>query len=146
MPGLRDPVLMQKKKDFELKFKSAVQSDKKLNKQYGNLWDQINSIESRKREISNKLFVLTMNSRNTSEYFFIASDVIYLARQLKKPEEKRDEDYVGAELDTTIQNLFPTDFDKDYEMTLLQNQIVLMIKYLGKDNKVVKKITDGKAG
>ena len=49
------------------------------------------------------------------------------------------------ELDSTIQNLFPADFDEDYEMTLLQKQVSLMIKYLGEDNKIVQKITDGKS-
>ncbi len=144
LAGLRDPVLMQRKKDFEETFKTAVQSDKKLDKKYGNLWNEIDSIQVQKREVTNKLYILTMNSRRTSEYFFIASDVIYLARELKKPEDKRDEEYIGGKLDSTIQNLFPADIDKNYEMTLLQNQVDLMIKYLGKDNKVVKKITGGK--
>ena len=102
LAGLRDPVLMQKKKDFEEKFKNAVQSNEKLDPQYGNLWDKIDSLENQKREISNKLYVMTLNSKRTSEYFFIASDVISLARELKKPEEKRDQEYIGAELDTTI--------------------------------------------
>ncbi len=144
LAGLRDPVLMQRKKDFEEKFKSAVQSDEKLDKKYGNLWNKIDSIQIQKREITNKLYVLTLNSRRTSEYFFIASDVIYLARQLKKPEDKRDEEYKGDELDSTIKNIFPSDFDEKYEMTLLQNQVAQMIEYLGKDDKVVEKITDGK--
>ncbi len=144
LSGLRDPVLMQKKKDFELKFKNAVQSNKELDKKYGNLWDQIDSVENQKREITNKLFVLSMDSRKTSEYFFIASDVISLARELKKPEDKRDSDYIGEELDSTIQNIFPTDMDKNYEKTLLDNQVALIIKYLGQNNKVVQKITGGK--
>ncbi len=144
LAGLRDPVLMQKKKDFENKFKNAVQSDKQLNQKYGSLWDQIDSIEAQMRKISNKLYVMTLNSKRTSEYFYIASDVISLARELKKPEDKRDQFYIGNELDSTIQNLFPADFDEDYEMTLLRKQVSLMIKYLGEDNKIVQKITDGK--
>jgi hypothetical protein len=37
LAGLRDPVLMQRKKDFEKNFNTAVQSDTELNKQYGDL-------------------------------------------------------------------------------------------------------------
>ena len=144
LAGLRDPILMQKKKDFEEKFKYAVQSNEKLNPQYGTLWDKIDSLESQKREISNKLYVMTLNSKRTSEYFFIASDVISLARELKKPEEKRDQEYIGAELDTTIKYLYPSDLDKGYELSLLETQVEKMIKYLGKNNKIVQQVTDGK--
>ncbi len=143
--GLRDPFLMQRKRDFENNFKQAVQSNKKLNQIYGMLWDDIGDIQNELRNISNQLFVLTLNSRRSSEYFFIASEVISLARELKKPYIERDENYKGDKLDSTIQNIFPSEFDEKYQKSLLENQLKLIIKYLGKENKIVEKITNGKS-
>jgi hypothetical protein len=146
LDGLRSPVLMQRKKDFEKTFRASVDADPELKSKYSNLWDKI--AESRKQlgEISNKNFALSMNQLSTPKYYFIADEVIAIAENLKLPESERDDLYVGEELDNTLATLFPEDFDADMANLLLEKKIDALYLYLGADDPLVKKFTGGKQG
>jgi Peptidase S46 len=143
LDGLRNPILMQKKKDFEDKFKSSVKSDPELNSVYGNLWNEITQNRNDLRKISNEQYALELNPVNTSEYFTIAQELVELAQQLKLPEDQRYYYYKGDELDTTIDEIFPDSFDYEQNKELLQEQLEHMVKYLGRDNIYVKELVDG---
>ena len=123
LDGLRDPVLMQRKKDFEKTFRAAVDADPEMKAKYGNLWDKIADSRKQLGEISNKNFALSMNRLSTPQYFFIADEVIAIAENLKLPESERDDLYVGEELDNTLATLFPEDFDAEMNNVLLENKI-----------------------
>ncbi|RLD79196.1 MAG: hypothetical protein DRJ10_09190, partial [Bacteroidetes bacterium] len=62
--GLNDSYIMTKKYDFEKKLKTKVKADEKLNKEYGHIWSDINSIidkiisEPKNKELRNTLEVL----------------------------------------------------------------------------------------
>ena len=146
LDGLRDPVMMQRKKDFEKTFRAAVDADPEMKAKYGNLWDKIADSRKQLGEISNKNFALSMNRLSTPQYFFIADEVIAIAENLKLPESERDDLYVGEELDNTLATLFPEDFDAEMNNALLENKINALYMYLGADDPLVKKFTGGKQG
>ncbi len=146
LKGLRDPILMQRKRDFENNFKSAVQSDEELNEMYGDLWEKIEEIRSELSKISNKRFALRMSRFTTPRYFFIAEELINIAEELKKPENERDELYVGEELDLSIESMMPEDFDYDMNKKLLKQKINILSENLGDDDELLQKITGGKTG
>ncbi len=144
--GLKDPILMQKKKDFEKKFKQSVQENPKLSGKYGNLWDKISKVISESRSIANELYVLSLSPLRTSEYFYIAQDLVNLARQMQLPMEQRKGEYQAEVLDSSIASIFPEDLNVDLSRELLLLQINMSYNYLGKDYPVLKKITNGKQG
>ncbi len=146
LKGLRDPILMQRKRDFENNFKSAVQSDEELNEMYGDLWEKIEEIRSELSKISNKRFALRMSRFTTPRYFFIAEELINIAEELKKPESERDELYVGEELDLSIESMMPEDFDYEMNKKLLKQKIKILSDNLGDDNELLQKMTGGKTG
>lgn len=146
LKGLRDPILMKRKVDFEETFKSKVKSNPELNKKYGDLWDKIADIRNELRDVSNKNFAFSKNRFTTPQYFMIADQLISLAEELKKPESERDELYVGEELENTISSIFPKDFDEKMQNRLLQNRIDVMVKYVGMNDPLVKNFTGGKTG
>ena len=146
LEGLRDPVLMQRKKDFEKTFRASIDADPELKAKYGDLWDKISDSRKQLSEISNKNFALSMNRFATPQYFFIADEVIAIAENLKLPESERDELYVGDELDNTLASLIPEDFDYDMNNALLAKKIEALEQYLGEDDPLVKKFTGGKKG
>ncbi len=146
LKGLRNPILMQKKIDFENKFKEAVHSNPSLNEKYGNLWDKISSSENELKNISGQYFALSINPFLSSKYFIIAEEVVKLANELKLPEDKRSSQYKGAELDSTISDIIPAKFDKDMDRELLKCQINRMIKYLGAGDETVQEMTAGRSG
>lgn len=146
LKGLRDPVLMQRKKDFEKTFRATVEADPEMKAKYGSLWDKIADSRKQLSEISNKSFALNMNRLSTPQYFFIADELIAIAENLKLPESERDDLYVGEELDNTLATLFPEDFDAGMNNVLLENKINALYMYLGADDPLVKKFTGGKQG
>ena len=146
LEGLRNPVLMQKKKDFEKKFKAAVAANPDLKDKYGDLWDKIAGTQNRLRGVSNELYALSLNPLTTSDLFFAANDVIDLANELKLPEDQRDEQYTGEELDSTIADIIPRDLDMESQRDLLRKQIRSLYEYLGKHNSLVQKLTGGRTG
>lgn len=146
LKGLRDPVLMQKKKDFERKFKEAVMSNPDLKEKYGDLWDKIADTRNQLRGYSNELFALSINPLTTSQFFFVANDVIDLANELKLPEDQRDEQYTGTELDSTIASIYPGNLNMETQKDLLKDQVKIMDEYLGEDDPLVKKLTGGRTG
>jgi hypothetical protein len=146
LDGLRNPVMMQRKKDFEKTFRTSVEADPELKAKYGNLWDKIADSRKQLAEISNKNFALSLNQLSTPKYFFIADEVIAIAENLKLPESERDELYVGDELNNTLASLFPEDFDADMANLLLEKKIDALYMYLGAEDPLVKKFTGGKQG
>jgi hypothetical protein len=54
LKGLNDAVLMARKKDFEKKFRAAVDGNEKLKAKYGNVWNNISDLVKQKREIYEK--------------------------------------------------------------------------------------------
>ncbi len=146
LKGLRDPILMQRKKDFEKTFKTAVQSNPELNEKYGDVWTNIEGTRNQLRAHVNKNFVYTLNRFNTSQYFYIADELLTIAEELKKPEAERDELYIGDELDLTLESLIPEDFDFEMNKMFLKSKVEAMYKYLGANDPLVQNFTGGKLG
>ena len=146
LKGLRDPILMQKKIDFENTFKKAVQSNSELNEKYGNIWSKIAENRDQLRSFIHELYGLSLSSRVDPEYFSIASEVIDLAKELKLPEDKRSILYKGDELDSTIAHLFPANFDAEENKMLLGLTLDNMVNNLGANNEMVMKFTGGNTG
>jgi hypothetical protein len=146
LKGLRDLVLMQRKRDFERTFKSAVQSDENLNEKYGELWNEIEDINNELVEISNIRFALNLDDISTPEYFFIAEEMVSIANELLLPESERNEYYIGDELEYTLTALMPADFDYELNNKMLRKKIDILYQYLGEDDELVITMTGGNKG
>ncbi len=146
LAGLRDPVLMQKKVDFEKKFQAAVDGKPDLKSEYGDLWSKIAALQKEKSRITNTSYALSLSTYVSSKYFIIARDVINIADQLKLPVDQRSDEYKGAQLDSTIDNLVPNKADYDLDNAMLKTQIANLYKFLGSDKAIVEKITGGNTG
>ncbi len=131
--ALQDPFFMARKKDFEKKFKQDIYCDPDLTIKYGNLWKQIAENRKAASKIARELYALTISTTYSPKYFFIARDLIKLAEQLQLTEAERTESYKGTELDSTIDKIFPTDFNKELELKKLVVQRKVWQKNLPKD-------------
>ena len=146
LKGLRDPVLMQKKKDFEKTFKNKVQSDPSLNEKYGDVWDRIKKLMIDLRRLDKEREVVSYTSEGNPDYFTIAQDVAYIAEELKLPESERLENYVGDKLIELIDSLNPEEFNTEANKKLLEEKVDMLYSTFGKDNELVKIFTNGKTG
>lgn len=143
LKGLRDPILMAKKIDFERTFKKAVEDNPKLAEKYGDLWGEIALTQQKQSEISNELYFYSINPFRSSQYFIMAGKLLSLAEQKQLPEDQRKEAYKEDKIQNTIDGIFPEDFDEEYQRMFLEMQVGMMIKYLGVENQAVQKLTGG---
>lgn len=144
--ALQDQFFIARKKDFEENFKQGVQSNPELNKKYGNIWDEIVQNREEASAIAKEIFALTISSYYSPKYFFIAKDLVSLADQLKLPEEERSEQYKPENLDSLIENIFPTKFDKRLEDKKLLVQLNIYKDNLPSENPLVKLMLNGRIG
>ena len=143
LKGLQDPVLMQKKKDFEIKFRASVNKDPKLTNMYSSLWDKIASLRKQMAQISGESNLYNIDPVTSSEYFLIAQEILNIADELKFSEDQRSEQYKGKKLDSLILNLLPPDFDKGKNRRQLVDQIKIIYDNSGRDNQYVEELTNG---
>jgi hypothetical protein len=145
LDGLRDPVLMQKKKAFENELRSKVQSDEELNKKYGTIWTDIENIIGEMKSLSAKQSALSYDNNDSPEYFMIASQLIGLAEEIKLAETDSTYAYTEDELDENINSLLPEDFDFEKNSELLKIRIDVLYAEFG-DVQFLNKFTNGKRG
>lgn len=81
--ALNDPVLMARKKDFEKKFKSAIDINPKLKEKYANVWDEISEVRKELRSLNPKLSAFNV-SVNSSAYMQIADTLVKLSKKNEK--------------------------------------------------------------
>ena len=143
---LTDDYSMARKRDFENKFKSAVQGNPEMNKLYGHLWDGIEAVNNEFRQYASKISAYSISPRSSSDYFLIAKNLIKLAHQLQKPDSTRAADYQGAKLDSTIQTIFPDDFNVLEVDKGLELQADYMMLNLGVNNPLMQKTYGGNKG
>lgn len=144
--ALLDPVLMARKKDFESNFKNAVQLNYKLNEKFGNAWKEIEATRKEAAKFGKKSFAYNISSYYSPKYFFIAEDLVELAEQLKLHEDERSEIYSEENLEETISNIFPDDFDSNLQNKLLLVQVNILTDNLRQDDELLQKMLDGKVG
>jgi hypothetical protein len=141
--ALQDPYFIARKKDFEKKFKQAVQSNPELNEKYGNIWSEIAHNREEASQYAKEIFALTISSLYSPKYLFIARDLVNLAEQLKLPEEERGDSFKGEKLDSTIENIFPKDFNRELEDKKLVVQLNVIKDNLSIDNVLYQLMLDG---
>lgn len=141
--GLIEEGLIERKKDFEEKFKAKVMEDPNAKERFGHLWESIEKIKTEQRQYANLIEAYTIPRRNAPGYFTIAKKLVTLAEELKKEEGQRKKEYKADALEKTINNIFPEDFDKDLEFDKVKLQAEIIINNLGTENEFVKELFEG---
>lgn len=144
--GLSDPYLMARKQAFENNLKNAVMNDPELKAKYGHVWDAIENIRKELTKVDSKINAYSTRGMTIPGYFRIAQKMINLAEQLQKPEDERSEEFKTANLDSTIAEIFPEDFDYVIENAKLMVHVDVIRMNLGKDNPLVQELLGERTG
>ena len=145
LEGLRNPVLMQRKRDFENGLREKIQSNDELNKKYGTIWTEIENVVFEMKELSNEQVALSNDSFDSPDYFLIASQLIPIANEFELLKTDTSIIYTDKDLKESIDLLIPDDFDYDRNKELLKNKIDILYEKFG-DAEFINKFTDGKKG
>ncbi len=126
--GLNDPDLMGRKVDFEQTFQSGILTRADLQDEYGTLWNEIADLQREKRDIYNEIQALSVRGLGRSAFLSTAADIIEYARQMKLPEEQRDEKYHDENIVATQEGIYPeAGFDEVLETMILTKQIRFIV-------------------
>lgn len=144
--GLRNQYLMKKKYDFEKDLIKKIKSDSLLNQKYGHVWESIRNVINELRSTANEYYGYMPPRYSASKYFEIAQNLITYAKEMKKPEDERDELYNEDVLEDTKEIIFPDEFDKELNDKLLRVHTNVATSNLERNNKYLKKLYGGKTG
>lgn len=133
LKGLNDGVIMAKKKDFEKKFRAAIDANPTLKEKYAGVWENIANVNAEVTKIYPEYYCYRVNPNLNPSYFVIADKIIGIFKAGNTPAEK------------DIKTLFGN-ADKDYDNTALEFFVGQYINKLGKDNPNVKALTGGNSG
>jgi hypothetical protein len=141
--GLRDPVLMAKKKDFEKTFRQSINNDPELKSEYSDIWNKIEASRRNLTKAANESYALGGSPGTSSEYIIIAGDLIQLAREMNKAGGTSEESDTEQ---LTIEEIYPDNIDRQKERERLQMRIDRLYSLMGDDYPLLKKIAGGKKG
>jgi hypothetical protein len=146
LDGLRNPVLLQRRRAFDAEFRGKVQQDSKLNEQYGQLWAQIAENRNKVRAVSPDLLGLRFEVLGGSEYLNQALSLARLTTELGKPEADRAKAYKENALKLTIKTMKKYKSpDMDMERLSLTKKLAMMKRFLPADDPIVKVALQGQS-
>ncbi len=126
LKGLRDPITLAKKRDFERTFRSSVATKPQLQRQYVALWEEIERLQTEKAALFAENNAFTFRRIGRSSLFGIAFDIVEYAKQMRRPENERDQRYRGNALEQTKDRLVSAQVDVELERTLLEFHLTWM--------------------
>jgi hypothetical protein len=143
--GLRDELIMAKKRDFENNLIEKVNSIPELKVKYGHIWQAIKDNLNEQRKYADEFYALTMAQRMRNAYSTAAQNAILFANQLKLPEEKREGRFKKDSVNITIEKLFPT-IDSERDNKMLGALTNFLFSVLGNEHVITKQFFAGLKG
>lgn len=140
--GLRDELIMAKRRDFEKQLIEKVNNDPILKSKYGHVWTSIQRAINELSGFYGELLALGLRS----PYITLAQNIITYANQMKLPEDKRETRFSKDSLKVTLDKLFPSSLDKDAENRNLRAAANYLNFILGSDHFITNVLFNGKRG
>ncbi|MBE0644619.1 MAG: S46 family peptidase [Bacteroidetes bacterium] len=139
LSGLENDVLMQRRKDFDKKFRARVMDKPALAAKYGQVWDEIAESSQKVRSVAPDLLALRFEVLGAPEYLNQAMSLVRLTRELNKSEEDRANAYKGNGLSVTLRALGKyKSADMDMERLTLAKKLQMMRRMLGDNDPIVQ--------
>jgi hypothetical protein len=141
LKGLKDPHVMDTKREDEAKFKSAVMRNPELKAKYAGAWDQIAEAESKAAARAKQQFYHGLDSPLANT----AMTIVEYVAEIKKPDGKRLPGFHDAQLESLrFQLLSHAPTYKDMEIARMTGALELDLAHVGSDDPFVKTVLNGK--
>lgn len=146
LAGLKNPLIMKRKIDFEKDLIERIKSTEELNQKYGTIWDSIKLVIDELKTYSVDNSIIRFSRFIRPVYASIARDLINLAKQKELPEEDRKEEFKKDQLQNTINSIYPNKIDFDLQRNLILANVEFVTKILNPNDEIIKTIYLGKKG
>ncbi len=144
--ALNDEYLMKKKYDFEKKLQLKVKQNPKLQKEYGNIWNEIDNVFAQLNKYEKEQLAIMISGYYMSEYQQTARNLVNYANQMQLAENKRQDIYKKDKLEKTKQNIFVPTKEKELQDLVIISHADFIDKVLGVNHKLSKIAYGGKTG
>ncbi|RPI10688.1 MAG: S46 family peptidase, partial [Acidobacteriales bacterium] len=144
--GLRDPKLMDLKRQEEQGLRAAVAGDPKLRAAYGGAWDALGAAYKQYAEFYKQYWLLESAAIRGSDLFSIARDVVRYAEERNKPNEQRLREFRDSalpELESSMYASIP--ITDSMEIAVMADYFEFVRKSLGVENPTVKALLNGRS-
>jgi len=141
--GLKDPKLMDRKREEEGRLRAATDNDPEKKKKFGKVWDQIAAAYKQYASFFKPYYLLEAAPED-SQLFSIARMVARYAEETSKPNGQRLGEYREAGLESLEQRMYSSaPLDNALEEVMLAAELGSLQKELGADDPAVKAILAG---
>lgn len=143
--GLRDPGMMNRKRDDEQTLRAQLAKSPKEQAEYGQVWARVAAAYKDYATFFKQASLLERGTAMGSDLLRIARDIVRLSEERRKPSEKRLREYTDAALPSLEQEMFsPAPIYPAMEIVVLTNTFQFMEKELGAGDPTVKAILQGR--
>jgi hypothetical protein len=146
LAGLRDDVVMARRKDFDRQFRSRVDANPSLKTRYGHVWDEIADSRAKLRGIANESQGLRPFQQGGVDLLTRATNFVQYAAEMAKPEAERVEAFRADRLQRSIAQMSRfTVVDLGLDEINLVKQLNVMKSKLGADDPIVVQALQGQS-
>ncbi|GJQ21378.1 MAG: hypothetical protein HBSIN02_17330 [Bacteroidia bacterium] len=129
--GLRDPVIMARKRDFERKFRNSVASRPDLRTRYESVWPNIESIQKEKAALFGEVQALTFSGIGRPTVLTLANSLAEYARLSALPEAERAREMRGMSLETLKNRIAGMVINEELDRAVLASYLQWASAHLG---------------
>ena len=142
--GLRDPLLMNRKREDERRLRAAIADDPSKQARFGKLWDEVAGAYAAYTALYKPYYFFEV-SPNTNDLLLTARRVARYAEEKTKPSQERLRGYQDAGLPSFEQQMYSTaPVNASMDAVLLADYFRDLIKYVGAEDPTVKSILAGR--
>ncbi|MCZ7557417.1 MAG: S46 family peptidase [Bacteroidia bacterium] len=147
LAGLRDDVLMQRRRDFDAKFQADVKKNSTLAPRYTDLWENIAGLITAQRAVAPDLYALRPAGLGVSAHAERAAAIVRWITESEKEESERSSAFKGEGLQKMRSALTEAvQFDADIERLVLERQLALMRDMLGEKDDIIRSQFGSRSG
>lgn len=142
--GLKDPKLMDRKREEERRLRAAIDDDPERKKKFGKVWDEVAGAYKEYATFFKSYYLLEAMGGN-SELFSVARQVVRYAEEKQKPDDRRLPRYQDAGLASMEQQMYsPAPLNNAVEELVLAQQLHVFQEELGQNDATVKAVLAGR--
>jgi hypothetical protein len=146
LSGLRDPELMQNKREAEAKFREALRRDPAQAEKFARFWDDLATTYQAYRGLFPEYYLLESSGPSSSDLLGIAMIIVRYAAETRKPDGERLREYAESGLSSLEQAMFSgAPVYPALEISELTDYFTVLAKELGAAHPVVQSILGGRS-
>jgi hypothetical protein len=144
--GLKDPNLMQIKREAEEKLRKAVADDPAKQAKFGKIWDEVAAAHEEYRKFYVPYSLIERAPGSGSDLMRLAREVVRYSEEKSKPNVDRLREYSDSSLPALEQDMYSTaPISDDLEIVALGQYFTELQNRLGANDPLVKEMLAGKS-